>query len=201
MYVADGARAAITRIAPDGSSRLLGEGKLKEPSAVALFEDGLAVVDSGTGMVFRMSLSGEIGERLFKEYPLYGPRGLTSTPGGDLVLADTGNDRLLIRTPDGNVRAVTGLSQPTGGTLLPDGTLLAAEVGANRIVQLQSDGKRLTTWSMPQSVTVNGPHIALLPDGGWLVSLPEERALMARPAELRRPRCGRLVGECGSRPG
>jgi hypothetical protein len=35
---------------------------------------------------------------------------------------------------------------------------------------------------MPQSVTVNGPHVALLPDGGWLVSLPEERALMARSA-------------------
>jgi DNA-binding beta-propeller fold protein YncE len=181
VYVADGARAAVVRIAPDGTSKLLGEGKFKEPSAVALYPGGLAVVDAGAGMVFQMSPNGEVGERLFKEFPLYGPRGLTGTPGGDLVLADTGNDRLLIRTPDGVVHPVAGLSQPTGGTLLPDGTLLAAEVGANRVVQMSVDGKRLNTWTMPQSVTVNGPHVALLPDGGWLVSLPEDRALMARP--------------------
>jgi sugar lactone lactonase YvrE len=181
-YVADGARAGVVRIAPDGSARLLGEGRLKEPSAVASLDDGLAVVDAGAGVVLRMSFDGEVGERLFQEFPLYGPRGLTSAQTGELVLADTGNDRLLVRRPDGSIQQVTGLSQPTSGVLLADGTLVAAEVGANRVVHLQADGKRLTTWTMPQSVTVNGPHVALLPDGGWLVSLPEERALMARSA-------------------
>ncbi|MGE3911460.1 MAG: PA14 domain-containing protein [Chloroflexota bacterium] len=182
VYVADGGRKAIVQISPDGSTRVLGEGSLTEPSAVAVADGGLVVVDAGAGKVTRMSVDGAIGERLFEAYPLYGPRGISITPTGALILADTGNDRLLVRQPDGAVQVVPGLSQPTGGVQLGDGTFLAAEVGANRIVNIQADGTRIKTWAMPQAVTVNGPHVAMLPDGGWVVSLPDERAVMAHPA-------------------
>ncbi|MCC7366846.1 MAG: glycosyltransferase family 39 protein [Chloroflexi bacterium] len=182
LYVADGVKKAIVRIGRDGSTALLGEGALKEPSAVAVYQSGLAVADAGAGSVVEMSYQGAVGARLFAEYPMYSPRGLLTTAAGDLVVADTGNDRLLIRAVDGAIRVVPGLSQPTSGALLPDGTILAAEGGANRIVHQEPDGVRLMTWAMPPSLTVNGPHIGVLPDGGWLATLPEERAIMARPA-------------------
>lgn len=183
IYVADAGRQAIVAVASDGTFRQLGEGRLKEPSAVAVRPDGsLAVVDAAAGRVVALDVNGKVGERLFPDHPLYGPRGLTVGPGGELVLADTGNDRLLVRGPDGVVTTVAGLSQPTGAVLLDDGTYLVAETGASQIVQVQADGKRLTTWTMPDSTTVIGPHVARLPDGGWVVSLPNERALLARPA-------------------
>jgi hypothetical protein len=200
LYVVEGSRKVVTTIGPDGGSRALGEGVLKDPSAVAVLPDGsVYVLDAGAGAAFRLDADGKPGPRLFPGQTFYGPRGLTATGDGRLVIADTGNDRVLIGAPGGPAEIITGLAQPTGAVVLQDGTLLVVETAAERIVQLGTDGTRIASWTMPPSATVPAPQALALPTGGWVVSHPEERALIVRldeqsPVELR------SLGEAARRP-
>src|SRR5581483_3872181 len=147
---------------------------LKEPNGVGVLPDGgLIVLDAGTGMLSRLGQDGTLGERLFGDFPMYSPRGLTVSASGQIVLSDTGNSRLLVGPPDGPVRIVPGVAQPTGAVMLPDGTFLVAETGATRIVQVDGDGKRLATWTIAPSATLAGPQVVSLPNGGWAVTSPD----------------------------
>jgi DNA-binding beta-propeller fold protein YncE/4-amino-4-deoxy-L-arabinose transferase-like glycosyltransferase len=190
LFLADAGKQTVLMVGPDGSSRLLGEGALKEPTAVAVLPDGgLLVLDAGAGAVYRLGRDGKLGDRLFADFPLYGPRGLTVGPGGQVVLTDTGNGRLLAGPPGGTPVNVPGLAQPTAAIMLGDGTFLVAETGAGRIVQVGADGKRLASWTMAPSTTVSGPQVAALPNGGWVASSPDAHAVVVRrdasaPVEL-----------------
>ena len=142
---------------------------------------------------------GSAGPRLFPGQAFYGPRGLSATGDGRLVVADTGNDRVLIGAPGGPAEIITGVAQPTGAVVLQDGTLLVVETGAERIVQLGADGARIASWTMPPSATVPAPQALALPGGGWAVSHPEARALIVRRG-ADRPVEQRPLGEAARRP-
>jgi streptogramin lyase len=181
LFIADAGQQAVVMVSPDGSSKLLGEGSLKEPTAVAVLpDDGLFVLDAGAGALYRLGLDGKLGERIFADMPLYGPRGLSVGPGGQIVLTDTGNGRLLVGPPTGPAVSVPGLVQPTGAILLDDGTFLVAETGAGRVVQVAADGKRLASWTMAPATTISGPQVAALANDGWAVTSPEAHALVLR---------------------
>jgi len=181
LFLADAGKQTVIMVAPDGSSRLLGEGALKEPTAVAVLPDGgLLVLDAGAGAVYRLGRDGKLGDRLFADFPLYGPRGLSVGPGGQVVLTDTGNGRLLTGPPGGPPVNVPGLAQPTAAIVLGDGSFLVVETGAGRVVQIAADGKRLASWTMAPSTTVSGPQVSTLPNGGWVVSAPDAHALVIR---------------------
>jgi Dolichyl-phosphate-mannose-protein mannosyltransferase/PA14 domain len=200
LYVVEGSRKVVTMIGPDGSSRALGDGALKEPSAVAVLPYGaLYVLDAGAGAAFGLDAEETLGERVVPGQEFYGPRGLTATGDGRLIVADTGNDRVLIGTPSGSPETITGLAQPTSAVVLQDGTLLVVETASERIVQLGANGVHIASWTMPPSATVPAPQALALPDGGWVVSHPEQRALILRrgsdgPVEQR------PLGEAARRP-
>ncbi|MCC6177680.1 MAG: glycosyltransferase family 39 protein [Chloroflexi bacterium] len=187
LVATDARRRGVALVSPSGVVRSIGQGAFEEPSAVAPLPDGaFAVVDAATGKAYRLESDGTVGESLFADYPLYGPRGISLGPEASLVLADTGNDRLLVRRPDGTVDVIRGLSQPTSAIVLDDGTFVVAEAGADRIVKVQRDGRRLASWSMPHSTTVLGPQVAAFGRSGWVVTAPEERALIVHAPDSTR---------------
>lgn len=180
VYVADPGRQAVVALAPDGTSRLLAGGQFKEPSAVAVLRDrSLVVLDAGAGAAWRVDPSGVLGERLAPGESLYGPRGIAAAADGRMAIADTGNSRVLILSPGGAVtNRISGLKQPTDAAFLPDGNILVAETEARQLTVVRVDGQRVAEWQMPDATTVVGPHLALLPDGGWVVTAPETHALL-----------------------
>jgi streptogramin lyase len=200
VYVVESGQKAILRIAPDGSTSRIGEGALTDPSAVAVLPDGgVVVLDAGAGTLMRFDGQNDAGTRLFAGEGFYGPRGLTATADGRLIVSDTGKNRLMIGSPNGSSASVTEIAQPTGAAVLRDGTILAAETGAERIVQVNADGVRVASWTMPTSSTSPGPHAVALPDGGWAVTAPEAQAIIMRrgedgPVEIR------PLGDAARRP-
>ena len=180
VFVADAGKHAIVAIDPDGATHLLGNGQFEEPTAVAVLPNGgLVVLDAKTGSLQRMGRDGTRGERLIPTEGLFGPRGMAAAKDGRLVVADTGGNRLLVLGADGRLtQTIGGLKEPTDAAFLPDGTLLVAETGANQLVIVGLDGKRGASWPMPASTTVQGPHVAVLPNGGWVATAPEQRGLL-----------------------
>ena len=188
VYVADAGRKAVIALPPDGAPRALAEGQLAEPSAVAVLPDGnLMVVDAGAGAIYRLSADGQLGEKLVPELPMYSPRGIGAAADGRLVVADTGNNRLLLLAPDGSAQTVGDLKEPTDAAFLPDGSLLVAETGADQLTIVKPDGQRVTSWPMPHANTVVGPHVAVLPAGGWVATAPEIRSVLRMPPGGRAP--------------
>ncbi len=191
VYVADAGRKAIIEIPNDGGPpRAFAEGELKEPSGVVVLRDrSLVVLDAGAGALWRIDpSSGELGERLAPNQGLYGPRGIAVTTDGRIAVADTGNNRIvLIPLSGGNPQYVEGLREPTDVALLPDGNLLVAETGTNRITIVRPSGEKVSGWSVPQAYTVVGPHVAILPRGGWIATAPEARSILRMAPNGREP--------------
>ncbi len=88
---------------------------------------------------------------------LFGPRGLAFTADGELVVADTGNNRLLYVALTGERRRAVGpvvdwppaLDEPTGITWDPNGTLLAVDLWNQRVLRLDRDARPLAAWQVP----------------------------------------------------
>jgi DNA-binding beta-propeller fold protein YncE len=209
VYVADAGRRGIVALAPDGSARVLAEGVFREPAAVAVLpDDSLVVVDGGAGVVQRLSRDGRPGERLAAEESLFGPRGIGAAADGRIVVADTGNNRLLLVSSLGPPEVIGGLREPTDAAFLTGDELLVAETGARLLTIVRLDGQRVASWVMPDATTVVGPHVAVLPDGGWVATAPDRRAVLRLPAggselevwtaegDLRKP-VGIAVGPTG----
>jgi DNA-binding beta-propeller fold protein YncE len=210
VYVADAGRKAVVVLPPDGGeARVLAEGQFRELSGVAVLPDrSLVVIDAGAGAAWRLSPDGVLGERLVQE-PMYAPRGIAAGRDGRIVIADTGNNRLLVVPPSGGApQIIGGFKEPTDAAFLPDGNLLVADTGAKEFVVVKPDGSRVSSWPMPNAFTVVGPHVAVLPGGGWVATAPEDRSLLymapngrspqkwTPPAEFRKP-VGIAAGRSG----
>jgi DNA-binding beta-propeller fold protein YncE len=187
IYVADAGRRAVVMVAPDRvTTRLLGENSFVEPVAVALSGDGgLLVVDADPSVVWKLDpISGQIIGQVDPEERLFHPRGIAVSDDGRIAITDTGNNRIVLLAPDGTPSAaIPGVTQPTDVVFMSDGNLLVAETGAAQIVLMRSSGERIGAWAMPPANTVFGPHIARLPNGGWVVTSPETHTLLYRASE------------------
>ena len=100
---------------PDGAGPLiLGDGQFREPWGVAAAANGeIFVADTWNGRIqvfdkdgkflrkwgFFNTTNGELGDA----NALFGPRGIQITKDGNLLVADTGNKRILIYTPTGEL--------------------------------------------------------------------------------------------------
>src|SRR6185503_12303909 len=81
-------------------------------------------------------------------------------------------------------------------TLLSDGNLVVADSASRQIVVVRPDGSRVANWPMPGSLTAEGPHIAALPDGGWVATLPTNRGQGGNPTAVgERSNVGALRGQ------
>jgi uncharacterized protein (TIGR03663 family) len=210
VLVVDNAGAAVRSLgaAPDG--RGTAEERLQQPWGVAAGPAGeIAVADTWGGRVVVFdgagrllaawgrfgALAGAPGgspDEAERETPLlYGPRGLVFDASGALLVADTGNRRLLRFSPAGELleaidRGAEGpgdprFSEPVGLALEADGSLLVADAWNRRIQRLRTGGERVDGLGPgPDAVADPAePVVARWRVPGWFSTLPEDKPYLA----------------------
>ena len=147
-------------------------GYFTRPRGAAFAADGaIAVADSFNYRIARFDPDGTFAGQLglvssFTGYPSEGsdpgqfslPASVTFDATGNTVVADTGNDRVVVLAPDGSVLRTTPagqLADPQAVAPGPEGSVLVADTANNRVVTLASDGSlagQRTGLSHPTSV-------------------------------------------------
>jgi uncharacterized protein (TIGR03663 family) len=155
---------------PDGDGPLVeGDGQFFEPWGVAVDEAGqIYVADTWNGriQVFDAegrflrkwgafaTTNGELGDA----NALFGPRGLAVDLNGNLLVADTGNKRILHFTPAGELMQQIGgggviagrFEEPTDVTVDPtDGAVLVADAWNGRIQRFSPTLEYLSEFAVP----------------------------------------------------
>ncbi len=188
VYIADTGRPGVVVVAPDGEPRQIAEGQFKEPVAIAVLPDrSIIVLDAGAAAVYRMQSDGSGFERILADVGLYGARGIAAASDGTIAIADTGNNRIVLAQIGSGAQTVGNLKEPTDVAFLPDGNLLVADTGSKNIRVVKRNGDSVSSWSMPNAFTVVGPHVAVLPGGGWVATSPEEKSLLRFAPNGRSP--------------
>jgi DNA-binding beta-propeller fold protein YncE len=174
-------------IDPDGSGPLvLGDGQFNEPWGVAVDEEGqIFVADTWNGRIqvfdqdgtflrkwgYFNTTNGELGDPL----SLFGPRGLEVDLEGNLLVADTGNKRILLFTPEGELLHQIGgggvalgrFEEPTDTAVDPrDGSIYVADLWNQRIQKLDPTLQPLAEWPVPSWGSEHLYHKAALTVAG-----------------------------------
>ncbi len=181
IYLADRQRHQILRRDPDGNlERVAGTGtagfqdgaaaqaQFHQPTSLAWDPEGhLLVVDQGNHRIRRVRLDGQVetvagsGQQGWRDgakesAQFRSPQGITLDPEGNLYVADTGNHRIRMITPAGQVSTVAGgdqagdadgpvtesrLNQPTALAWDPvRQSLWISDTGNHQIRRLTADG-------------------------------------------------------------
>lgn len=155
---------------PDGSGPLqLGDGQFNEPWGVAVDEAGqIYVADTWNGRIqvfapdgaflrkwgYFNTTQGELGDPM----ALFGPRGLAVDGDGNLLVADTGNKRILLFTTTGELVLQAGgggvtlgrFEEPTAVAVDGrDGSIFVADAWNQRIQKLDASLQTLAEWPVP----------------------------------------------------
>jgi len=117
---------------------------------------------------------------------LFGPREIVLNAAGNLLVSDTGNNRIIEYTQDGDVVRQFGSKGSSGGALefqepvsvVTDaaGDMWIADFWNKRIVHLDKDLKLKGQISIPtwgSTAVTDRPYLALLPDGRLLATDPD----------------------------
>lgn len=182
---------------PDGSGPLqLGDGQFREPWGIAVAADGTVFVsDTWNGRIQSFDNQGNFlskwGSFQIIEgdndnpFALFGPRGLAVTPSGSVLVADTGNKRVVEYTANGQyVRQIGGggiilgrFEEPVDVAIQPStGNVLVADAWNRRIQVLSSALEPLAEWPMPtwESQDIwDKPFLAPAADGTVYASDPQ----------------------------
>lgn len=148
-YVADTHNSRVTIYSMNGTqATLVGELNqgIKGPEGVLVHPNGLVYVSgawSGNVVAFRDK------EIVAELTGLSAPHDIEMTPGGDIWLADAGNNRMLLLSPELRIiRQLQGSPYHFNGVryqdVLPDGTLIAADKYTHSIKVIDPRGKLLT---------------------------------------------------------
>ena len=116
-------------------------------------------------------------------YDLFGPRDAAFAPDGTLWITDTGNNRIIQYTAQGEFLQTVGTKgsgqrqflEPIGIQIAADGTIYVGDTWNSRVQVLDSRGAyksefKVDGWGGHD--TTDKPYIRLLKDGGLAVSLP-----------------------------
>ena len=181
---------------PDGSGPgELGDGQFYEPWGIAVDADGtIYVADTWNGRIqaldsdgnllrkwgFFSSTSGELGDA----YALFGPRGMAVDGEGNLLVADTGNKRLLQFAPDGTLLQQIGgggvipgrFEEPTDVAVDPvDGSIYVADAWNRRIQKFAPDMTFVAEWpvaSWESQDRLHKPYLTVAGTGDVYASDP-----------------------------
>jgi uncharacterized protein (TIGR03663 family) len=168
--VADGGNNRIVVLEPDGSLRMvIGSGQLQEPWGVAPGPGGelfvadtwngrIQVFDRGGAFIRSWGRFGQTSAPADDDaISLYGPRGMVIDEDGHLVVADTGNKRVLafdqrgglVATIGGSAAAPVFFDEPTSLARDANHTLLVADAWHQRIVRLDNRRHAIGSWPVP----------------------------------------------------
>ena len=181
----------------DGDGPLaLGDGQFNEPWGIAVDPQGqIYVADTWNGRIqvfdaagqfvrkwgFFSTTNGELGDA----NALFGPRGIAINLSGNLLVADTGNKRILEYTPTGElVRQIGGggvvggrFEEPTGVAVSPiDGSVFVADAWNRRIQKLSPTLDFVAEWPVPSWDNHDiymKPYIAVASNGDVYVTDPQ----------------------------
>ncbi|MCB0129914.1 MAG: NHL repeat-containing protein, partial [Caldilineaceae bacterium] len=188
--------AASGCVDPDGSGPLeLGDGQFFEPWGVAVDQTGtLYVADTWNGRIqtfdsngefkgkwgFFNTTNGELGDA----NALFGPRGIAVDRDGNVLVADTGNKRILHYTPDGQLITQIGgggviaghFEEPTDVAVDPtDGSIFVADAWNRRIQKFAPDLTFMAEWAVPSWESqdrFDKPYLAVDNNGSVYASDP-----------------------------
>lgn len=167
-FLSDGAAGQC--VDPDGAGPLaLGDGQFREPWGVAVTADGmLFVADTWNGRIQVFDSQGSFVRKwgIFDiidgdnkdPLSLFGPRGLAMTLSGNLLVADTGNKRILEYTLTGEYVTQVGgggvvlgrFEEPVDVAVDPrDGSVFVADIWNRRIQKLSSTLEPIAEWPVP----------------------------------------------------
>lgn len=145
-YVADTHNNRVTIYDVDATkASLTGElrDRIRGPEGVYIHDDGrIYVAGAWSGNVVAYKDGKVVGELK----GLSSPHDLEGAPDGNIWLADAGNNRLLLLSPDlGIKREVKGKPFNFNGVryldVLPDGTVIAADKNSHTVKIISADGK------------------------------------------------------------
>ncbi len=182
---------------PDGAGPLVvGDGQFNEPWGIAVDPKGeiyvadtwngrIQVFDS-TGKFLRKwgsfsTTNGELGDA----NALFGPRGIAINLSGNLIVADTGNKRIIEYTPTGElVRQIGGggvtpghFDEPVGVAVSPtDGSVFVADAWNKRIQKFTPDLQFNVEWAVPSwdnHDIYTKPYLAVASNGDIYVTDPQ----------------------------
>jgi len=183
IYVADTAnrRVQVYSLAGVANAPLQSD-LFQEPFDLVVTTDGaLLVLDATAQLILRRAPGEESFQPLPVETSFYHPRGFTVDPMGTISVADTGGGRVVMLAPTGQVLAEFGgpdtpLSKGQAVDVLAvSGGLWAVTAEDGRLWRLDNGGS-LTV--LPRVDTLNGPHLAGLPDGSFFLSDPARRTVL-----------------------
>ncbi len=184
-------------IDPDDSGPLaLGDGQFNEPWGVAVdVDNNIYVADTWNGRIqvfdangkflrkwgYFNTTNGELGDA----NALFGPRGIAIDLNGNLVVADTGNKRVIRFTPDGELVDQVGgggvvagrFDEPTSVAVDPtDGSIFVADAWNRRIQKFDSNLGFLAEWAVPgweSKQIYDKPGLAVTANGDVYASDPQ----------------------------
>jgi sugar lactone lactonase YvrE len=161
LVVSDARRRTVMRFDPTG--HLLSEWgphfsglELTEPAGVAVSGDSVYVVDRGTPRILHLDGVGRLeGTVNLQSLSPYGLNGLAVDATGNLYVADTGRNRLLVFTPGGQLikqvghggSDLGGFTQPMMLAFGPDGSFVVADWENNRIERWDTTFEATNAWS------------------------------------------------------
>jgi len=181
LVVSDSKRRTVMRFDPSGHllsewGPSFGDTTLAEPAGVAVQGDNFYVIDRGTPRVLRLDAGGRLQATLTLEsLGTYGLNGLAADFVGNLYAADTGRNRILVLSPNGQVlhqvghggADLGGLTQPWMVAFAPDGSFFVADWENSRIEAWNTNFEATDTWSTgfhPAGVAVDQVGRIFVPD-------------------------------------
>lgn len=217
MYIADTERNRVVILAPDGSVvQTIGTqpggssepGTLRQPWGIALGPDGeIYVADTWNHRVQVFSPEGEflrmwghegIVSQDASPDAFWGPRDVAIGPNGLVYVADTGNKRVRVYTPEGEfVRDIGGagaglgqLDEPVGMAFHPlTGDLYVADTWNKRVHVFDMDGLPLRVWDVnmwfANRQSYNRPYLAINPAGTlvYVTDMDDKHRIVAYTTE------------------
>jgi len=167
MYVSDSANDCIYYTSDGGETwdsfgtYGRGEGAFRDPAGLAVDEDGLYVADTRNHRVQKLDAAGNyleswgVGEGSLDQEDFLHPSAVAVDAAGNLLVADTGNDRVVRIGADGTREIWGSRSQESGGFNRPmdvavddDGSIYVSESAANRIQKFNADGTWEKSWAL-----------------------------------------------------
>lgn len=208
VYVLDTGNNRVVKFDGDGQYVLAwgsegeGEGQFREPWGIAVAPDGsVYVADSWNHRIQKFDPEGRFllgwgsfgdtgGQAGGLPEQFYGPRGMAVDADGNLLVVDTGNERVLKYGPDGTIIGQFGgqgmddglFSEPVGIALDGDGNIYVADTWNQRIQKFDSDFRYLAQWHVDgwrSDSVVNKPFLALDQEGILLATDPEGYRILA----------------------